>query len=69
MIAIRREGYALRECTNPNPVAILPLVCVLHIKTQATLVSATLYVITGIKKLPRLGLIRIDDFDHFLVDA
>ena len=34
----------------------------------AATLAATLYVITDLE-FPRLGLIRIDDFDDFLVDA
>jgi hypothetical protein len=34
----------------------------------AATLAATLYVITDLE-FPRLGLVRIDDFDHFLVDV
>ena len=40
----------------------------IHMVTFAATLSATLYVITDLE-FPRLGLIRIEDFDHFLVDA
>ena len=40
----------------------------IHMVIFAATLSATLYVITDME-FPRLGLIRIDDFDHFLVDA
>jgi hypothetical protein len=34
----------------------------------AATLTTTLYVLTDME-YPRLGLIRIEDFDHFLVDA
>ncbi len=40
----------------------------IHMVTFAATLSATLYVITDME-FPRLGLIRIEGFDHFLVDA
>jgi hypothetical protein len=40
----------------------------IHMVGFAATLAATLYVITDLE-FPRLGLIRIDDFDHFLVDA
>jgi hypothetical protein len=40
----------------------------IHMVTFAATLTATLYVITDIE-FPRLGLIRIEYFDHFLVDA
>ena len=40
----------------------------IHMVTFAATLAATLYVITDIE-FPRLGFIRIEGFDHFLVDA
>jgi hypothetical protein len=40
----------------------------IHMVGFAATLAATLYVITDLE-FPRLGLVRIDDFDHFLVDA
>lgn len=40
----------------------------IHMVTFAATLSATLYVITDLE-FPRLGLVRIEGFDHFLVDA
>ncbi len=40
----------------------------IHMVTFAGTLSATLYVITDLE-FPRLGLVRIEDFDHFMVDA
>ena len=40
----------------------------IHMVGFAATLAATLYVITDLE-FPRLGLVRIDDFDHFLFDA
>jgi hypothetical protein len=40
----------------------------IHMVGFAATLAATLYVITDLE-FPRLGLVRIDDFDHFLVDV
>jgi hypothetical protein len=40
----------------------------IHMIVFAATLSATLYVITDME-FPRLGLVRVDDFDHFLIDA
>lgn len=41
---------------------------IMHALTFAAAISVTLYIITDIE-FPRLGLIRVDYFDHFLVEA
>lgn len=40
----------------------------IHMVSFAATFAATLYVITDME-FPRLGLIRVEDFDHFLVDV
>lgn len=40
----------------------------IHMVVFAATLAATLYVITDME-FPRLGLIRVENFDHFLVDA
>ena len=40
----------------------------IHMVGFAATLAATLYVITDLE-FPRLGLVRIDGFDHFLIDA
>ena len=39
-----------------------------HMVTFASTLSITLYVVTDME-FPRLGLIRVEGFDHFLVDV
>jgi hypothetical protein len=39
-----------------------------HMLIFAGTLAITLYVVTDME-FPRLGLIRIDDFDHFLIDV
>jgi hypothetical protein len=40
----------------------------IHMLIFASTLTVTLYVLTDME-YPRLGLIRIENFDHFLVDA
>ena len=40
----------------------------IHMVIFATALSIALYVVTDME-FPRLGLIRVDDFDHFLTDV
>jgi hypothetical protein len=40
----------------------------IHMVVFAATLAATLYVITDME-FPRLGLVRVDEFDHFLIDA
>ena len=40
----------------------------IHMLVFATTLTVTLYTLTDME-YPRLGLIRIENFDHFLVDA
>ena len=40
----------------------------IHMVIFAAAMSITLYVVTD-TEFPRLGLIRVDDFDHFLTDV
>lgn len=40
----------------------------MHIVIFAATLAITLYIVTDIE-FPRLGLIRIEEFDHFLTDV
>ena len=58
----------LAGCSTGNSPGLAPLKIFIHMLIFAATLTVTLYALTD-KEYPRLGLIRIKNFDHFLVDA
>jgi hypothetical protein len=52
-------GFSMAAAKSQSPV---------HMLTFATALAVTLYIVTDIE-FPRMGLIRVDHFDHFLEDV